>query len=101
MPTILCRRLCSNQVALLHAALLLTVFILPTIAWAQSSALRFIPITACRVADTRNATGAFGGPELAAGSTRTFNIPQGACGIPSTAVSYSLNATVAPVGILS
>ena len=66
-----------------------------------TSALQFIPVTPCRIADTRNATGAFGGPQLAAGSTRTFNIPQSACGIPSTAVAYSLNATVVPSGSLN
>jgi hypothetical protein len=52
------------------------------------------------VADTRNATGSFGGPELAAESTRTFNIPESACGIPSTAVAYSLNVTVVPIQTL-
>jgi Bacterial Ig-like domain (group 3)/FG-GAP-like repeat len=60
------------------------------------SDLEFIPITPCRIADTRNATGAFGGPELAAGVTRTFNVPQSACGIPSTAAAFSLNITVVP-----
>jgi hypothetical protein len=91
MSSILCRRLSSNQVMLL-----LTLFFLPPIAWAQTSALQFIPFTPCRIADTRNATGPFGGPELAANSTRTFNIPESACGIPATAVAYSLNATVVP-----
>ncbi len=62
--------------------------------------LQFVSVTPCRIADTRNSTGPFGGPELAAGSTRTFNIPQSACGIPSTAVAYSLNATVVPSGSL-
>jgi uncharacterized repeat protein (TIGR03803 family) len=62
-----------------------------------SGALQFIPITPCRIADTRNATGAFGGPELAANATRTFNIPQSACNIPSTAAAYSLNITVVPI----
>ncbi len=59
-------------------------------------ALQFIPITPCRVADTRNATGPFGGPELGAKSTRQFNIPQSACGIPANALAYSLNVTVIP-----
>jgi hypothetical protein len=63
--------------------------------------LQFIPVTPCRIADTRNATGAFGGPEPAAGSTRTFNIPQSSCGIPATAVAYSLNVTVVPSGVLN
>lgn len=65
-----------------------------------TGALQFIPVTPCRVVDTRNATGAFGGPELAGGSARTFNILQSACGVPSTAVAYSLNVTVVPNGPL-
>jgi hypothetical protein len=59
--------------------------------------LQFVAVTPCRIADTRNATGAFGGPELAAGGTRTFDVPQSACNIPSTAVAYSLNVTVVPI----
>ncbi len=60
------------------------------------SALQFIPVTACRVVDTRNANGSFGGPEMSAGQSRAFNIPQSACGIPSGAAAYSLNVTVVP-----
>src|SRR3974377_1801646 len=102
VPCLLSRRLCLNRVAQFHPALLLLpLFILPTIAWAQASALQFIPVTPCGIADTRNATGPFGGPEPAAGSTRTFNIPQSACSIPSTAVAYSLNVTVVPSGVLN
>jgi hypothetical protein len=59
--------------------------------------LQFVPVTPCRIADTRNATGAFGGPELAAAAVRTFNVPQSGCGIPSAAVAYSLNVTVVPI----
>jgi hypothetical protein len=70
------------------------------VAASTTSELQFISINPCRIADTRNATGAFGGPELAAASTRTFNLPQSACGIPSTAVAYALNATVVPVASL-
>jgi hypothetical protein len=62
--------------------------------------LQFIPVTPCRVADTRNATGSFGGPELAAGTSREFDIPQSACSIPSSAVAYSLNVTAVPSGPL-
>ena len=60
--------------------------------------LQFVPVTPCRIADTRNANGAFGGPELGGGSTRNFDIPNSACGIPSTALAYSLNVTVVPNG---
>jgi uncharacterized repeat protein (TIGR03803 family) len=68
-----------------------------TIKASTASGLQFIAVTPCRIADTRNTTGAFGGPELAAAATRTFNVPQSACGIPSTAVAYSLNVTVVPI----
>jgi hypothetical protein len=66
----------------------------------SSTGLQFVPVTPCRVADTRNATGPFGGPELGAGSSREFDIPQSACSIPSTAVAYSLNVTAVPNGPL-
>ena len=67
-----------------------------TPAAAGPSGLVFVPATPCRVADTRNATGPFGGPEMAAGETRSFAIPQSACSIPATAAAYSLNVTAVP-----
>ena len=66
----------------------------------STSELQFVPVIPCRIVDTRNPTGAFGGPELAANATRTFNVPQSACGIPATAAAYSLNVTVVPVASL-
>jgi hypothetical protein len=63
-------------------------------------ALRFVPITPCRIADTRNTNGPFGGPLLGANTPRDFNIPASACGIPANAAAYSLNLTVVPVGPL-
>ena len=53
----------------------------------------FFTVTPCRVLDTRNAIGAFGGPALSAGGARTFVIA-GQCGIPATALSVSANVTV-------
>ena len=61
-----------------------------------SSGLAFYPLTPCRVVDTRNGTGPFGGPSLAAGATRSFPLPASACGIPATAQAYSLNMTAVP-----
>jgi len=58
-------------------------------------------VTPCRVADTRGATGAFGGPFMTGGSARTFEIPQSTCGIPAGAVAYSLNITAVPRGPLN
>ena len=77
-------------------ALLLTMFAASPV-WAQ---LQFIPVTPCRVADTRGPAGAFGGPTMTAG-TRSFVVPQSACGIPATAQAYSLNVTVVPPGRLT
>ena len=64
-------------------------------------ALRFVPVTPCRVVDTRGAGGTFGGPTLTARSSRSFPIPSSGCGIPATAQAYSLNVTVVPPGPLS
>ena len=61
-----------------------------------TAALVFYPLAPCRVLDTRNATGALGGPILAAGSSRSFPVQSSVCGVPSTAQAYSLNATVVP-----
>ncbi len=61
-----------------------------------ANGLQFVPVTPCRIADTRNANGTFGGPFLAGQTPRDFPIPSSACGIPSTAQAYSLNVTVVP-----
>ena len=67
---------------------------------AIQGALTFVPITPCRVVDTRNPSGAFGGPILGAGATREFLLPGGACNLPSSAEAYSLNVTAVPSGPL-
>jgi hypothetical protein len=58
----------------------------------------FYPLTPCRIADTRSATGTFGGPIMAAGTARSFPVPLSACNLPASAVAYSLNVTVVPTG---
>ena len=65
----------------------------------DAPALRFVPVTPCRVADTRLAPGSYGGPILGAGATRDFTIP-GACGIPANAQAFSLNIGVVPATTL-
>jgi YVTN family beta-propeller protein len=67
---------------------------------AGDTTLQFIPVTPCRVVDTRNPNGPFGGPPILGGTRRDFSIPQGACNIPASAVAYSLNVTVVPSGQL-
>lgn len=64
------------------------------------TALQFIPVSPCRVADTRNANGPFGGPPIQSEDYRDFVIPQSVCNIPTTAAAYSLNVTVVPHGSL-
>jgi hypothetical protein len=50
-------------------------------------------LTPCRVLDTRDPSGAYGGPALAAGASRAF-ILAGRCGIPATATAVAVNLTV-------
>ncbi len=55
--------------------------------------LSFHTVTPCRVLDTRDPTGAHGGPALEAGQVRVFPV-SGRCGIPATARVVSVNLTV-------
>ena len=67
------------------------------------AALGFFPLTPCRMVDTRagqNKTGSFGPPSLSAYAERDFPLLSSGCGIPSSAVAYSLNFTVAPPAAL-
>jgi hypothetical protein len=57
-----------------------------------SSGVGFHVITPCRVVDTRNATGPYGGPPLSAGAARAFAIA-GQCGVPADASAVVLNVT--------
>ena len=51
----------------------------------------FVAVAPCRVVDTRNANGPYGGPALATNVARTFDIDNGGCGIPAGVDAYSLN----------
>ena len=72
----------------------------PTTVSAPQSALRYISVTPCRVADTRYNTmpSGFGAPFISGGvpGIRSFPIPNGSCGIPFTVQAYALNVTVVP-----
>ncbi len=76
----------------------LTVAALP--AAAQDTPLRFTAVTPCRVVDTRNPNGTFGGPAIQGGTSRSFPLPEGSCNLPLGATAYSLNVTVVPSGHL-
>ena len=68
---------------------------------ATSNRAAFVAITPCRIVDTRNANGSYGGPALAAGGVRSFNVPAGPCGALPVAVAYSLNLTIANYDVSS
>ncbi len=81
--------------------LLLTLAILIPVATAVAAAqtaMQFVAVSPCRVVDTRNPNGPFGGPPIAAQGERDFALPEGNCGIPGSAAAYSLNVTVVPHG---
>ncbi len=61
-------------------------------------ALQFVAISPCRIVDTRNANGTFGGPPIPGNNSRSFPLTEGdnPCGIPSNAIAYSVNVTVVP-----
>jgi hypothetical protein len=70
------------------------------IAGAGVDPLQFVPVTPCRLVDTRLRPGPFGGPAVGGGTSRSFALPEGACGVPAKALAYSLNVTVVPHGAL-
>jgi hypothetical protein len=63
---------------------------------AAVSGLAFYPLAPCRVLDTRLAAGPLGGPILSSGVERSFPVRSSNCGVPPTALAYSINATVVP-----
>jgi hypothetical protein len=62
--------------------------------------LQFYPLPPCRVLDTRNPSGTFGGPAIAGGTSRSFPIPSSSCGPMPGVAAYSFNLTVVPHGPL-
>lgn len=60
-------------------------------------ASRFHTVTPCRVLDTRNATGTYGGPALGASQIRLFKLT-GQCGVPTGATAVSVNVTAIGAG---
>jgi hypothetical protein len=69
-------------------------------AWAPNPApLDYYTLTPCRLIDTRQAAGSFGGPSLAGGGAKRRFAVAGQCGIPSDAQAVAVNVTVvSPAG---
>jgi len=69
-----------------------TVF---TLTGPSPAAVQLVPVTPCRLVDTRN------GNPIQGGTWQDFIVPQlGGCNIPTNATAYSLNVTVVPHGPL-
>lgn len=61
--------------------------------------LLFFPVRQCRVSDTRQVQGPFGGPSFGNEQTRTLPILSTSCsGIPTTARAYAIHTTAIPGG---
>ncbi|MGC4055788.1 MAG: BACON domain-containing carbohydrate-binding protein [Paludibaculum sp.] len=58
--------------------------------------LAFVPITPCRLMDTRT-NSSLGGSQMSAGETRSVAVRSGDCGVPAGAAAYSFNVIVLPV----
>ncbi len=58
----------------------------------SSGSTFFYTLPPCRVVDTRNASGPYGGPAIPPGNQRIFTIT-GRCGVPATAKAVSGNVT--------
>jgi hypothetical protein len=56
-------------------------------------AVPFHTVTPCRIVDTRDAAGPYGGPALAANTTREFAIGN-ICGLPLNPQAVAVNVTV-------
>jgi len=65
-----------------------------------AGAQRYFTVPPCRLLDTRNGNGEFGGPILAGGAERSYRLPLAGCTLPDTAGAFVLNATVVPSGSL-
>jgi hypothetical protein len=55
----------------------------------------YYTVSPCRVLDSREPTGPWGGVPLGAHQERTLTVVGGACGIPATAKAVSFNITAA------
>ncbi|CAN5268562.1 hypothetical protein BH18ACT10_BH18ACT10_14050 [soil metagenome] len=75
------------------ASLILALGAMTTVPVAAQTTYRFVPLSPCRIVDTRGPNGPTGGPYLTHGLGRNFPII-GYCNVPSTAAAAALNLTV-------
>jgi hypothetical protein len=77
-------------------ALTLAALLAAPAATAQQSGYSFVPLTPCRVIDTRGPIGTNGGPALNTGVVRSFQV-KGLCGVSASAKAVALSmVAIAP-----
>ncbi|MGH9443885.1 MAG: choice-of-anchor tandem repeat GloVer-containing protein [Thermoanaerobaculia bacterium] len=86
-------RACSGGFSDANCGLFATVDFTINVLPPASTRTKFYTLTPCRIVDTRNAAGLYGGPALSAGVSRVFKLA-GQCGIPTNAKAASVNITV-------
>jgi hypothetical protein len=66
----------------------------------NGNGLFYFPVTQCRLSDTRSANGTYGGPIMAANTSRTVPVPPapGCSGVAASAKAYVVSATAIPNG---
>ncbi len=87
------RRIASTPIVSLLASLSISLLfsLAPEPVWGQASA--FYTVAPCRLVDTRDPGGTFGGPSLSFNAARSFTFA-GRCGISTEAVAISANLTI-------
>ena len=57
----------------------------------------YVPVTPCRVVDTRISNGTFGAPALVADQQRSFLLADSHCDLPADMTAVSMNVTAVPI----
>ncbi|MBL8227125.1 MAG: DUF11 domain-containing protein [Bryobacterales bacterium] len=63
-----------------------------------ANGLFYFPVTQCRVSDSRNVAGPFGGPIFEPRTSRVVPMPLSACSLPANARGYAVGVTAIPNG---
>lgn len=63
----------------------------------NAAASVYVPLTPCRVVDTRISNGTFGAPALVADQQRSFLLADSHCDLPADMTAVSMNVTAVPI----
>jgi hypothetical protein len=63
----------------------------------NAAASVYVPVTPCRVVDTRTSNGSFGAPALVAGQQRSFLLADSPCDLAADMTAISMNVTAVPI----